>query len=138
MSTDGGSNYNVTKTTTWFQSYQIETVASYGLNYESGPDLAQSTAYQPLTRESGVGITNESDGSLSGTLTLFNPSSTTYVKHFISNNVYPYKDVLSQIYCFETFVAGYGNTISAVNAIDFQISTGTFDGIIKMYGIRES
>jgi len=135
MSTDGGSNYNVTKTTTWFQSYHLENDASSGLNYEGGPDLAQSTAYQPLTRESGVGITNESDGSLSGTLSLFNPSSTTYVKHFISNNVYPYKDVISQIYCFETFVAGYGNTTSAVNAIDFQINTGTFDGTIQMFGI---
>jgi hypothetical protein len=130
MSIDGGSNYNVTKTTTNFQAYHSENDASTALTYDTGADLAQSTAYQPIGREIGSGA----DESLCGDLTLFNPSSTTYVKHFISRtNVYFYAD-----YSIDTFVAGYGNTTSAINAIRFQMSSGNFDGDIKLYGVKKS
>jgi hypothetical protein len=77
-------------------------------------------------------IGNVADESCSGTLTLFNPSSTTYVKHFISNCQLCTHDN----YSYNGLVAGYGNTTSAVNAIRFQMSSGNFDGTIYMYGIK--
>jgi hypothetical protein len=81
LSIDSGSNYNVTKTTTYFQAYHDEADTDTSLAYDGNQDLAQSTSFQRLT----VGIGNGNDESASGTLTIFNPASTTYVKHFISN-----------------------------------------------------
>jgi len=132
MSTDAGSNYNVTKTTSYFRTYVSEAGADNVLQYETSADLAQSTAFQIL---SGSNIGNGSDESLSGSLHLFNPSSTTYVKHFISTTqIYESSD-----YTAQAFVAGYGNTTSAVNAIRFQMSSGNIDdGIIKLYGVKKS
>ena len=128
MSTDGGSNYNVTKTTTFFRTYHGEDGVSATLAYHTPSDLAQSTGYQRIM----AGMGNGADESGSGTLTLFNPSSTTYVKHFIANvNFYTYAD-----YTLETFIGGYGNTTSAVNAIRFQFASGNFDGTIYLYGIK--
>jgi hypothetical protein len=128
MSTDSGSNYNVTKTTTIFQAYHNENDSNTQLAYEGGADLAQSTAFQSLSRDLG----NGADESCSGSLQLFNPSSTTYVKHFLSTfNAYHVSDI-SQ----EWFVAGYGNTTSAVNAVQFKMSSGNFDGTIYLYGIK--
>ena len=130
MSTDSGSNYNVTKTTTNFGAYQIESGSSSALGYDSGRDLAQSTAFQPLNASGQIG--NGSDESTEGVLTLFNPASTTYVKHFIARlNYYNYAD-----YTIDCFIAGYGNTTSAVNALRFQMDSGNFDGTILMYGIK--
>lgn len=131
MSTDAGSNYNVTKTTTAFQAFHFEDNSSTNLSYSTSHDLAQSTSYQNLT----TGLGNASDESLSGSLTLFNPSSTTYVKHFIANcNAYYFQNM-----SLEFFTAGYGNTTSAVNAVRFQMSSGNIDdGIIKLYGVKKS
>ena len=132
LSTDAGSNYNVTKTTTWFYATHDEGDTTTALAYSTGSDLAQSTAFQKIS--DGVG--NGNDESASGTLTLFNPASTTYVKHFIvnANNVYQ-----SPAYTQNSFVAGYGNTTSAVNAIQFKMSSGNIDdGIIKLYGVKKS
>ena len=128
LSTDGGSNYNVVKTTTYFNSYHTENDADAGLQYQSANDLAQSTSYQQIQKEQG----NDNDQSVSGTLTLFNPS-TTYVKHFLIRvNGMQHNDYLQ-----DTFVAGYGNTTSAVNAISFQMSSGNIDaGKILMFGIN--
>jgi len=131
MSTDSGSNYNVTKTTTMFRTFHSEDDANTGLNYVTSGDLAQSTAFQPLCPEIG----NTNDDSASGTLTIFNPSSTTYVKHFIST----VNCVRDDAFSFNFAVAGYGNTTSAVNAIRFQMSSGNIDdGIIKLYGVKKS
>jgi hypothetical protein len=130
MSTDTGSNYNVTKTSTFFRSFHDEADTLATLQYETGNDLAQSTAFQMLS--SGVG--NASDEHLSGTLTLFSPSSTTYVKHFISSS-----EKTSNGFSANDFSAGYGNTTSAVNAIQFKMSSGNIDdGIIKLYGVKKS
>ena len=131
MSTDGGSNYNVTKTTTFFRAFHDEAGTTTGLDYQTGEDLAQSTAFQPIAQDVGGG----SDESTSGTLTLFNPSSTTYVKHFISHvNTYHYNNFVMQF-----FSAGYGNTTSAINAIQFKMSSGNIDdGVIKLYGVKKS
>jgi hypothetical protein len=129
LSTDAGSNYNVTKTTTMFNTTHTESGITAILTYSTASDLAQSTGFQRITE----GIGNGNDESTSGSLTLFNPSSTTYVKHFISNcNNYRHSDGSNNWY-----MAGYGNTTSAVNAIRFKMSTGNIDaGTIYMYGIK--
>ena len=129
MSTDGGSNYNVAKTTTTFEAFQNEAGSSTNLTYQAGDDLAQGTGFQELSD----GIGNENDECNAGTLTLFNPSSTTYVKHFIATtNMYNGGD-----FSVNDFTAGYGNTTSAVNAIQFKMSSGNIDeGTILMYGIN--
>jgi hypothetical protein len=128
LSTDGGSNYNVTKTTTSFKTRHDESDASAELSYFTNYDLAQSTAFQTLSREQG----NGADESCSGTLQLFNPSSTTYVKHFIATTNFYNQGAL----CEGFYIGGYGNTTSAVNAIRFKMSSGNIDaGTIHMYGI---
>jgi hypothetical protein len=130
LSTDAGSNYNVTKTTTFFEALHYESDFSAQVAYQEDHDLAQSTSDSRLARDTGSG----SDESLSGSLILFNPASTTYVKHFISNcNDYHNGDITMNHY-----TAGYGNTASAVNAIIFRMSSGNFDGTIYLYAIDNS
>jgi hypothetical protein len=128
LSTDGGSNYNVTKTTTAFRSIHNEADTDTSLGYRVDQDLAQSTAFQVLHLNLGF----DNDQQASGSMQLFNPSSTTYVKHFISR-VQSYS---SDDYSQEFYVAGYGNTTSAINAVQFKMSSGNIDdGTILMYGI---
>jgi hypothetical protein len=98
------------------------------LDYITTTDLAQSTAFQLLTEN---GLSNDADASLSGSLTIFNPASTTYVKHYISTN-----SLIKVTYAINSFIAGYGNTTSAINAIQFKMASGNFDGTILMYGIK--
>jgi hypothetical protein len=127
LSTDSGSNYNVTKTSTHFiaQHGEDDTTA---FTYSTGGDLAQSTGFQSMS----TSTKNDNDSALSGSLQLFNPSSTTYVKHYISNINTMHQDSKSK----NAFVAGYGNTTSAVNAIQFKMSSGNIDdGTILMFGI---
>jgi hypothetical protein len=131
MSTDGGSNYNVTKTSTYFFTYHDEADANTTLTYDTAEDLAQSTSFQRLCSPIG----NGADESASGSLMLFNPASTTYVKHFISNFNNLRKVV---VFFYTNHVAGYGNTTSAVNAVRFQMSSGNFDGTIYLYAIDNS
>ena len=125
FSTDSGSNYNVTKTTTAFASQHFENDSSTSLAYQSGQDLAQSTNPQMF-----MILDNASDSGGSGELYLFNPSSTTFVKHFIARcNVH-------KTYSSDNFTAGYLNTTSAVNAVKFEMESGNIDsGTIKMYGV---
>jgi len=133
LSTDAGSNYNVTKTTTFFRAYHNEDDTDAGLDYSTGGDLAQSTSFQIISQ----GLPNDADSNASGSLTLFNPSSTTYVKHFMSdiNGIRPLGNGAS----YRILVAGYGNTTSAVNAIRFQMTSGNIiNGIIKLYGVKKS
>jgi hypothetical protein len=129
-STDGGSNYNVTKTTTFFLAYHTESDSATALQYYTNRDLAQSTSAQQI-----VTIGNANDDSASGTLTLYNPSSTTFVKHFISRQQAPTGEATQN--CKDTYVAGYFNTTSAINSVQFTMSSGNIDdGIIKMYGVK--
>ena len=131
MSTDGGSNYNVTKTTTYFWAYHDEADIETSLGYLASRDLAQSTAYAQLSSSIG----NNADEACSGSMTLFNPSSTTYVKHFISTEN-GYSSALGG-YTINVRTAGYGNTTSAINAVQFKFDSGNIDdGIIKMYGVK--
>jgi hypothetical protein len=128
LSTDSGSNYNVTKTTTTFRAIHDEANSEAVLEYDTGQDLAQSTAFQGVLRFIG----NGNDESGSGSLTIYNPSSSVFVKHFIANgNTYYGGD-----YSFNDFTAGYGNTTSAVDAVQFKMSSGNIDsGVIKLYGV---
>ena len=128
LSIDSGSNYNVAKTSTAFESYHIEDGSGSGLVYQGNADLAQGTGDQQLFRN----LDTDNDCSYSGSLKLFNPSSTTFVKHYIARgngfNTTPLSDDFN--------VAGYGNTTSAVNAIIFRMSSGNIDaGDICLYGI---
>ena len=130
LSTDSGSNYNVTKTTTFFRTYHDESGNS-GFLYQTEFDLAQGTGFQKIQNYHS----SDNDSNSNGTLTLFNPSSTTFVKHFISVNSGDYGSAGEHNH----FMAGYGNTTSAVNAIRFQMSSGNIDaGKIKLYGIKDS
>jgi hypothetical protein len=110
MSTDGGSNYNVTKTSTYFYASHDESDGSAQVSYNDNNDLAQSTGYQTLFEECG----SDNDQSGSGYLHLFNPSSTTFVKHFIARKCSNYHRANLEN---DDYSAGYGNTTSAVNAI---------------------
>tara|TARA_S200002703_G_scaffold139761_1_gene130645 strand:- start:823 stop:1422 length:600 start_codon:yes stop_codon:yes gene_type:complete len=127
-SIDNGSNYNVTKTTTFFRPFHNEADTISGLSYDGGFDLAQSTAYQPISQQTG----NDNDQNCSGYMQLFNPNSSIFVKHYISR--------LSNIQHSDTavddFSAGYFNTTSPITNLKFQMSSGNIDdGIIKMYGV---
>ncbi len=131
LSIDSGSNYNVVKTTTVFRSYHAENDSFAGLEYRADLDLAQSTAFQYLSGYNS----SDADNSLSGTLKLFNPSSNTYVKHFITN----INTVTGDPANYNNYVAGYGNITNSVNAIQFKFSSGNIDdGKIKLYGIKDS
>ena len=129
LSADTGSNYNVVKTTTAFQAEHAENDSGAQLEYRSSDDLAQSSNYQLI----GDGIGNENDNSLSGYLHLFDPSSTTFVKHFI---VTSQQITGGSQHSKNSFVAGYGNTTSAIDAVDFKMSSGNIDaGTISLYGV---
>jgi len=129
MSVDGGSNYNVTKTTSYLTAYNYESGGTPALSYATNVDLAQSTNFQNIN--SGVGSDN--DQCASGYIHLFNPSSTTFVKHFISyGNTAESSDLSSNV-----FVAGYGNTTSAVDAVQFKFSSGNIDaGTVQLFGVN--
>jgi len=131
ISIDSGSNYNVAKTTTWFQAYHFEADNLDGLGYNASRDLAQGTGFQDISTT----MTTNDDLSLSGSLDLFNPSSTTFVKHFIARTNQMTDNPASN----DSNLAGYGNTTSAVDAIQFKFNTGNIDtGKIKLYGIKDS
>ena len=126
---DGGSLYDAVKTTTIFRTYNAESDAEAGLDFENREDLAQSTSSQVLGRNIG----SDADQSTSGSLTLFNPSSTTYVKHFIANSDMSNYNNYQLIH----YVAGYCNTTTAIDGVQFSMSSGNFDGTIKLYGIGD-
>ena len=129
MSTDGGSNYNVTKTTTIFSAFHSEADDNNGLTYAGSLDIAQGTGHQVITWQVG----NDNDHPINGELYLFNPSSTTFVKHFISN----LNTVASTPNSSNEFMAGYFNTTSALNAFQFKMGSGNMDsGVIKLYGVK--
>jgi len=127
-STDGGSSYGVTITSTFFRAYNYEGGTDAALEYRTAEDLAQSTSFQRLTEGTGA----DNDQSCSGTLHLFNPSSTTFVKHFTSR-INMYENGNS---CHTIFAAGYINDTTAITRVRFKFSSGNIaTGTIKMYGV---
>ena len=130
-STNAGSSFGVTITSTNFNAYHAENDSEATLEYSGGGDLAQSTNYQRLLTE----VNYSDDGSVSGALHLFEPSSTTFVKHFIATSQGMFGPT-SNAYSWNQYVAGYFNTTSAIDAIDFKFSSGNIDsGVIKLYGV---
>jgi len=128
FSIDTGSNYNVTKTTNTFEAHHEEDDSPAALTYDTGQDLAQSTSFQNLYAFLGA----DADQSCSGEMWIFNPSSTTFVKHFISRN----SGIQGNDRMRDNYYAGYANTTSAVDAVQFKSSSGNIDaGTIKLYGI---
>jgi hypothetical protein len=130
VSIDGGSNYNVAKTTTAFDAYHYEDDSGAALQYLGSYDLAQGTGFQPIDF-----CSNQNDQSSCGKLQLFNPGSTTFVKHFISTAQDAWLDGSKGV-SQNWFTGGYANTTSAVNAVQFKFSSGNIDaGTISLYGI---
>ena len=127
---DGSTAFDATKTTTIFQAQHSES-GSHDFSYQASNDLAQSTNYQIVSQYVG----NDNDQVCSGELFLFSPSSTTFVKHFISKaNSYFANDKSNN-----DFVAGYCNVTAAIDGVDFKFASGNIDsGVIKMYGLSKS
>ena len=125
-------SYDITKTSTAVQSWHKEDGSNYGLFYNTSFDLAQSTAFQQM----GFGDGNtDADASGSGELYLINPSSTTFVKHFIAT----FQNCASDPSSERDLVAGYFNTTSALTGMQFKYDSGNIDsGTIKLYGIKDS
>ena len=128
-STNGGSSYGVTATTSDLLHYHNESGADSNLVNNTGHDLAQSTSFMQLSQDIGAG---ESDQCAVGMLHLFNPASTTFVKHYLSR----FNNYHDSNYSMCNFGSGYFNTTSAINAVQFKMSTGTMDsGSITLYGV---
>ncbi len=126
---DGGTDYDATKTTTCFRAQHTEDDGTTDLSYKAGLDLTQSTAFLDIVDNVG----NANDEGSSGTLHLFDPSNTTFVKPFlITTSSSNYEDQI-----FTPYVAGYCNTTSAIDGVQFKMSSGNIDaGVIKLYGIN--
>ena len=123
----GGSGYNETITSTAFGAHHNEAGNTAALGYDTAEDQAQGTAFQFISNTLG----NDNDQNMNGTLHLFNPSNTTYVKHFMAeSNVAQNAD-----FTVHRFHAGYINTTSAIDEIQFKMSSGNLSGTIKMYGV---
>ena len=128
-STDGGSNYNTTITSTAFDAYHFESGSATGLRYGSSGDLAESTSFQSLYY---VTPNTDNDASASGLLHLFDPSNTTFVKQFFSTMSIMTDNPAADQY----FVGGKFNTTSAINAVQFKLASGNIgSGVIKLYGV---
>jgi len=131
VNASGGSGYDETMTTTTFYSYNYEDLSSAALGYVAADDQAQGTAFQNIIKNIGA----DADESGAGELHLFNPASTTYVKHFYSRSDVVTHEVTPAIYMW--FSAGYINTTTAITEVQFKLSAGNIDtGIIKMWGVK--
>ena len=131
FSSDGGSNYNLNKTTTWNGAYHQETGGSPALSKETSNDLVNGSGYQILAKDPHAA---DADGSTNGELYLFNPYDSTTVKQFLST-----VNFMADNYSYNAYIAGFINATDAVNAVDFKFASGNIDsGVIKMYGLRLS
>tara|TARA_B100000427_G_scaffold317324_1_gene313304 strand:- start:447 stop:1061 length:615 start_codon:yes stop_codon:yes gene_type:complete len=130
-SIDGGSNYNVSKTSAFYRAFNDEASGGggQGVSYDTDGDSGNNTGFQVLTR---TDLGNANDESCVGTLFIYNPSDTNLVKHYQARiNVHHEAD-----YTFDAFIGGYLNTTSAVNAFQFKMASGNTDsGVIKLYGV---
>ena len=125
----GGSGFNETITSTNFNPYHLEDGSESVLRYMTAQDQAQGTSYQRISED----VNSDNDGCLAGYLHLFNPSSTTFVKHFIAQT----QIMATAPGSYGTFAAGYFNTTSAIDEISFKFHSGNIDaGDICLYGIN--
>ena len=127
---DGGSAYDATKTTSFFRAYHDESNTGPELGYFAAGDLAQGTGAQRLA---GAGAGNDADQCVSGELLLFDPSNTTYIKHFMARTNHMVNNSQSS----DNHIAGYFNTTAALDEFQFKFNSGNIDsGTIKLYGIK--
>ena len=126
--TGTNTNYNQTITSTSFTSTHSENDSEALINYQTGSDQAQGTAFQHLSDQ----LEADNDSCLCGTLHVFDPSNTTFVKHFMSLTQFHQADPSSRQY----YVAGYFNTTTALTRFQFKMHSGNIDaGTIKLYGV---
>ena len=128
FSDDGGSSFAVTKTSTEFGATFHEDDSGAELSVDAGKDLAQSSDPQPLS----PGVGSGADEHCVGEVHLFNPASTTYVKHYYARTGTNHSAERMK----DRFIAGYINTTSAINGARFSFASGDFDGTIKMWGVK--
>ena len=126
--TDGADFNDSAITSTYVRAAHIEDGSSTVLEYYTASDQAQGTAFQNMT----LGQGNDTDESCVGELHIFNPSSTTYVKHFTATM----NEYHSSIYTMNNFIAGYINDTTAIDDIQFKFASGDFEGKIKMWGVK--
>ena len=128
---DGSSAYDATKTGTYFNTYQNEdhgVDSNVAVGYNSNQDSIQTTDFQTIIEDLG----NDNDQAGSGVLYLFNPSNTTFAKHYIGRSANAHGSDYTQ----DIHYAGYCNVTAAIDAVQFKFSSGNIDsGVIKMYGI---
>ena len=131
-------SFDITKTTTLFMAAHKEDGSQSQFGYQTGSDIAQGTGYQRLANYTTDTATN--DSSISGFLHLFNPSNTTFVKHFIANTSNNNGDGSGGTqYSNNSYIAGYFNTTAAITGLSFKFESGNIDdGKIKLYGIKDS
>ena len=135
-STDGGSNYTVTITSSFFEAYNKEDDTSYGLTDVDANMQGQGNLYQYLN-DALEGVSQHADATLDGELHLFDVSSTTYIKNFYTRTNAMVQLGASAPGSVDAYVGGYFNTTSAIDAISFKMSSGNITvGTIKMYGIK--
>ena len=124
--TGTNNNYNQTITSTFFEAVHGEDGSGGALSFKTAKDQAQATGLQSLGQPN-----NNDDASISGTLHLFDPSNSTFVKHFIARANLNESSTQS-----DNFIAGYINTATAITRVQFKSSSGTLDsGVIKLYGV---
>ena len=127
--TGTNTNYNQTITSTAFGTYHFENGSDQQLAYDTNDDLAQSTSFQPLCNTVG----NDNDQSASGSLHVFNPSSSVFVKHWISNFCISHNEDLVST----RHNAGYFNTTTALTRFQFKFASGNIDsGQILLFGLN--
>ena len=131
--TGTNTNYNQTITSTSFRAFHREDGGENGLGYITGGDQAQGTGFQHLMESPQLGTNN--DENLNGTLHIYNPSSTTFVKHFTARTL-SQNDDSQPAYVLDGYFAGYFNTTTALTRFQFKFASGNIDaGTIKMYGV---
>ena len=126
--TGTNTNYNQTITSTAWTSTSNEGGTEAIINYQTASDQAQGTGFQYLTDQ----LEADNDSCAAGTLHIFDPSNTTFVKHFIARTQFHQADPSSREY----YVSGYFNTTTALTRFQFKMHSGNIDaGTIKLYGV---
>jgi hypothetical protein len=125
------TSYNETITSTFFRAYMSEGAAA-DVGYEGGADQGQGTAQIMISNDSQLSSAAKAD--ISGEMHLFNPSSTTYVKHFYTRSAC--LEGSSATVATDIYKAGYVNTTTAIDDVKFYMASGNFDGVIKMWGVK--
>ena len=125
---DGSTAYDATKTTTYFASQHKEDGSGGAVGYNTDQDQAQATGYLNISAALGA----DNDQCTNGIIQLFDPSNTTFVKHFIARM--PYNHQNDRI--MDVFIAGYCNTTAAIDGVQFKMDSGNIDsGTFKLYGV---